>query len=334
MRIRILALGLFCVVGLSGQHRRFSWQNYCFNNPASPVCKGRDYAVKRPPRTKNGQTPGSAATNPDLSTGEMPAGPDVNGIDWRFADPEADALAGFDLTRLRNSPLARDLLARLGAGQGLSDADMQKVFERLSGVDRAALSMRGGRMVAVIVGRTMDAVLIAPDGGLKAVPVSANSMFIGHADAVDQAVRRLSINGPPSELTQAAWELQGSGEFWAVGKAGLAGSEADTAGMKDFSMTVSIGSKLAGDAAFQFEKEPPAGAVQLWQTTLGATTLEDGVLHVRLSMEPDEVKEKFGAIASSPLGRRLAGLVKAAQYLPVRDPNAPKKPGPVINGLN
>jgi hypothetical protein len=279
MGIRILALGALCVAGLWGQHRRFSWQNYsntfcispsvrpwlapsresrsrargefpspvksnpasasasgsakrqsmpfastpagsCFNNPASPVCKGREYAVKRTPRAKNGRTTGTAGANPDLSTG------------------------------------------------------------------------------------------------------------------VDQAVRRLSINSPPAYLTRAAWELQGSGEFWVVGKAGLAGSEAVAAGMKDFSMAVSIGSKLASDVAFEFEKEPAASAVQTWKTTLGVATLEDGVLHVRLSMEPDEAKEKFGGIVASMLGRHLAGLVKAAQYLPVRDPNAAKKPGPVINGLN
>ncbi|HTM49705.1 MAG TPA: hypothetical protein VL285_13515 [Bryobacteraceae bacterium] len=334
MGIRILALGVLCVAGLSGQHRRFSWQDYCFNNPASPVCKGREYAVKRTPRAKNGRTPGTAAANPDLATGQLPAGVDANGIDWRFADPEADALAGFDFTGLGNSPLARDLLSRLGASQGLTDGDMQKVFERLSGVDHAALSMRDGRIVAVIVGRTMDSVLLAPGGGLKAAPVSPNTMLVGHGDAVDQALRRLSINSAPAYLTQAAWELQGSGEFWAVGKAALAGSEAVAAGMKDFSLTVSIGSRLAGDVAFEFEKEPDANAVQTWKTTLGVAALEDGVLHVRLSMEPDEAKEKFGGIVASVLGRHLAGLVKAAQYLPVRDANAARKPGPVINGLN
>jgi hypothetical protein len=51
-------------------------------------------------------------------------------------------------------------------------------------------------------------------------------------------------------------------------------------------------------------------------------------------MKADEVQQKFGPIAVSPLGQRLTALVQAARYLPVRDTTQPKQSKPVIYGLD
>ena len=67
-------------------------------------------------------------------------------------------------------------------------ADLQKIFDGLSGVDQIALSVRDNQLVAMVTGSVTDSTLPAPEAGLKAVPVSANAMLVGRPDAVDQAV--------------------------------------------------------------------------------------------------------------------------------------------------
>jgi hypothetical protein len=53
-----------------------------------------------------------------------------------------------------------------------------------------------------------------------------------------------------------------------------------------------------------------------------------------MSVEADEATQKLGQIAASPLGQRLAAVVKAAQYIPVRVTAAPRQAKPVIYGLD
>src|SRR5579872_7061069 len=93
MSVRIFALGLLCAASLFAQRRRFSWQDLCFKNPGAPVCSGSDYAVKPQPRNA---PPRTAVTNafPSASPSAHPSLMVVGGIDWRFADPYADALIG------------------------------------------------------------------------------------------------------------------------------------------------------------------------------------------------------------------------------------------------
>src|SRR5260370_269670 len=109
MRIRLLAVGLAFTASLFGQHRRFSWQDACFKNPRAPFCDGHEYAVKPVPPGKDG----APRSNPAPSTPQSETPPVIvaRGIDWRFADPSADALAGFNFSRVPTSPPAR----RLGA---------------------------------------------------------------------------------------------------------------------------------------------------------------------------------------------------------------------------
>ncbi len=85
----------------------------------------------------------------------------IGGIDWQFVDPFADAVAGFNFRGLSSSPLARRLIAQLGTNQGISEADIKKIFDGLSGVEQIALSMRDNRIVVMVTGRVSDSTLPA-----------------------------------------------------------------------------------------------------------------------------------------------------------------------------
>lgn len=51
-------------------------------------------------------------------------------------------------------------------------------------------------------------------------------------------------------------------------------------------------------------------------------------------MDTDEVQEKFGPIAASPLGQNLGALVKLARYLPGRVSALTDPTKPAIHGLD
>jgi hypothetical protein len=186
----------------------------------------------------------------------------------------------------------------------------------------------------MVTGRVTESNFPAPEAGMKFVPVSGNAMLMGHAEAVDQAVQRINMKGFPSELAKLAEQQQAVSEFWTIGSPRLAGPEAMSAGVKRFSLTVSLRSRLTSDVAFEFYGTPNPKTLQALQTSLGATTLEGNVLHARTSMEAVEVQQKFGEFAAGPLGQRLAPLMEAARYLPVRDTTVPKQTRPVIYGLD
>jgi hypothetical protein len=179
-----------------------------------------------------------------------------------------------------------------------------------------------------------DATLPAPEAGFKAVPVSRSAMLVGHAEAVDQAVQRIAMKGFPSERTRLAEERQAANDFWALGSARLIGPQAVSAGVKQFSLAVSIRDHLTSDVAFEFYCVPSAKTLETWRTTLGATTVEGNTVHARTSMEAGEAQQKLGQIVDSPLGEPLAALVYAARYLPVRDTTVPRQTKPVIYGLD
>jgi hypothetical protein len=330
MKFRVLAVGVVWAASLFGQ-KHFNWQNYCFDHSASPACPGHEYAIKKPAKgAPTGVANPSPTASRSVTLSQMAAG----GIDWRFADPDADALAGFNFKGLAASPLAQDLIAQLGAGQGFTEADIRKIFDGLSGVDKVAFSVRDNRIVIMVTGDVTDLTQPAPNTGLKVTPISGSAMLVGHADAVDQAAQRIAMNGPPPDLTSFAMERQAHSEFWAAGPAALVGPEAVSAGVKRFSLTVSIGKRLASDMAFEFDQVPGADTLERFQTTLGSATPEGALVHVKMSMEADEVQQRFGPVAASPLGLQLASLVKGARYLPVRDITVPRKIRPMIFGLD
>jgi hypothetical protein len=256
----------------------------------------------------------------------------VDGIDWRFADPQADALAGFNVDALTAAPLARNLIGQLGGT--LKEADLKKIFDGLSSVSQVALSVHDNRVVILMTGRIAESPVLAPEAGLKATQISGTAMLFGHADAVDQASQRIVAKGPLSELARWAGELQVDGEFWAVGSARLMGPQAVSTGVKRFSLTVSIGERFTSDLAFEFNGAPNAKTLQEVKTALPSATIEGNVAHVKNSMEAEEVQRSFSQMVASPLGQQLSALVNATRYLPAPDTSAPKPARPVIYGLD
>jgi hypothetical protein len=346
MRIRVFALGLALATVLMGQGKRANWQDICFKNPAAPFCQGHDYAVKPPPAAKKDAPSKSVVNNPGFSASRpaarstaasstgAPAMVVVGGIDWRFADPFADALVGINFSGLSASPLARSLITQLGASQGLNGTDMQKIFDGLAGVDQVAASVRGQRMVVMITGRVTESNLPPPEAGLKLVPLAGSAILVGHAEAVDQAAQRIAMNAPLTESASLASERQTGNEFWAMGSPALAGPQALGTGMKRFSVAVSIRDRFSSDVAFEFNGAPNANILQALQKSLGSGALEGNTVHVRTSLEADQAQQTFGQIVASPLGQQLGILVQSAKYLPVPDTTHPKQTRPVIYGLD
>jgi hypothetical protein len=154
-------------------------------------------------------------------------------------------------------------------------------------------------------------------------------MLVGHPEAVDQAAQRIAMKLPLAEFTRLAVERQAGSDFWAIGPAALVSPQAVTAGVKRFTLTVSVRNRLTSDLAFEFDASPDPDILRTWQTTL-----EDKVAHLRMSMEAYEVQQGFGRIVASPVGQRLAALVQAARYLPVRNATVPSHTKPVIFGLD
>lgn len=319
-------MGFVCAASVSGQHQRFSWQEACFKNPTAPYCDGHDFFVK-PTKNKDGTISGGTWS-------AMPSAVDAGGIDWRFADPAADTLGVLNCSKLGASPIAHSLIDELGTDQGLRQPELQNIFRALSGLDQVALSIRADRIVLMVTGRTPDSILPAPEAGWKAVPLAGSVVLIGHTDMVDQAVQRLSMANPLSELADMALHRQADSDFWAVGSAKLASPEAVTAGVKLFMLTASIRDRLSSDTAFEFNGVPEASAIKAWLSTLADAKIEGNAVHVRMSKEADETRQSFGPIAVSPFGQRLGALIKSSRYLPVRDTATTVHTKPVIYGLD
>jgi hypothetical protein len=264
----------------------------------------------------------------------MPSALDAGGIDWRFADPSADALAVLNCKKLSDSPLAHSLIDQLGANQGLGQPEVQDIFRGLSGLDQVAFSVHEDRIVLLVTGRAPDSVLPAPEDGWKAVSFAGNAILIGHAEAVEQAVQRLSTASPLGKLADMALRRPADSEFWAAGSAKLAGQEAVTAGVKGFSLTASMRDRLTSDTAFEFNGVPEASAIRVWLSTLADAKIEGNVVHMRMSKAADETRQSFDQIGVSPFGQRLGTLIKSARYLPVRDTATTVHTKPVIYGLD
>ena len=333
VKVRVVLFGFACTAGLYGQ-KHFSWQDACFKNPAAPYCMGHEDAIKRTPPPK---PPGPTVVTNPLSSTPRTAKPSlivVGGVDWRFADPQADTLVGMNVTELLASPLARGLISQLGARQHLTDADLKKIFDGLSGVDQVAVSIRDNRIVVMVTGRVAELALPTSEAGWKTASISAGAMLVGNADAVDQAAHRITMQGSPSGLAQMAGEQQASGEFWAIGPGRLIGQEAVAAGVKRFSVNVSLRDRLASDVAVEFNGVPNPKMLEKWQATPDPATAEGNMIHVRTSVDASEAQQKFGEIAAGPLGEPLGALITSARSLPMRDTTVRKQTKPVIYGLD
>ena len=291
-----------CAAVAFGQYNRahrFSWQEYCFTNPSSIVCQGHEYFKKGPKDKQANGTSGVLAPE---------------SIDWSFADPGSDLLIGFHPGNLAASPLERKLLVQLAGQRNLGESDVANLLDRLSGVDEAAIAIRGDRMVALLLMRDAGFTIPSPGEGMKAVQASAKLILVGHNDAVDQAVKRLATDSAPDELVRAAEDRQGQSDFWIAGPADLASPQAADAGVKRFALTISAKNRIAVDLALEFTLAPNASTLRTLLPTLGAVMIDSNTVHVHLPLEE---------ISASPIGQRLPDLVTAARYLPV--PAAPKQ---------
>ena len=338
MKSRLLVFCVSSTVSLWGQHRHFSWQDACFNNPTLPYCDGHEFYSKHPNSLKDAKpgTGGTSAGDPQPSTIQKlaPSVIVVGSVDWRFADPAADVLAGFKGGKLGIPPLARNMIAELSSRQGLPDSDLHKVFAGLSGAEQIVLSAREGQMVLLVAGRSESSTLPALESGWKAVPVVGNGMLIGNAAAVDQAVERMANQGPLADSTRFAAQQAAYSEFWTVGSGKLAGSQPASQGLVRLSMTASFRDGFKGDATLEFNRVPDEKALGMWPAGLGSATVDGNAIHVQISADADKAAQMFGQIAASPIGQPLATFVKAARSLPAPDANAALRTKPVIYGLD
>lgn len=325
----MLVLGLAWTFCLHGQKKGFGvFTESCFRNPALPYCPGRDLAPK--PEPKGGAKSGAYG----MAGATVGSTIDAAGIDWRFADPDADAVAVLNSSKLSAAPLAHSLIDQLGSKQGLTQDEAQNVFGTLSGVSQVALSVRGDKILLMITGRPPDSILPAPKPGWKAVPLGTNTVLMGNADAVDQASQRLAMNSGLGELPSAAQQRTIDSEFWTAGSAKLAGQEAVSAGVKRFELTASMRDSLASETVFEFDEAPDPGAFKSWFDSLHDAKLEGSDVRVSTLMEADVTRRNAGVIAASPLGQRLAAIISSARYLPVHDTGAAVHTHPVIYGLD
>ena len=254
-------------------------------------------------------------------------------IDWRFAHPSADTLLAFHAKKLAALPLARKVIAQLGANQGLTPVDIERILERLSGVEQVAISVGENQTVVMVTGRGSDSTLPPLEPGWKAVPVVGNAVLVGQLDAVEQAVQRLTKNDPPSEMMRSAMERQADSEFWAVAFFGLVGSDAGSTKVKRFSLEISIRDHLTSDLVLEFNGSPDAKTLATWAPSLKGA-IEGNVVHVTTTIDADEVQQKLDQIAASPIGEHLTALVKSTRYLPMRNTTVPRQTKPVIYGLD
>lgn len=325
---RSLAIGLVLTSSLYAQKtHKFSWQDACFNNPSAPYCMGHEDAIKRSARTKEAVGRNAVALREDT-----PLPVNSGGINWRFADPLADAIAGFNFKELSASPLARTLVIQLAATAGVSESDMKKKLDGLSGVHQVAISTHDSRIVAMITGISVSTLPVL-ETGWKAAPVSADVVLVGHADAVDQALQRIAANSPLSDSTRLAQERQLKSEFWAAGSARFIGPQAESLSLKRFSLELSIHDRFASDATFEFNAAPSAGTFPFWPA-FGDSASENNAIHTQASLQGDEAQQRVGLFANSSLGQRLTALVTTGRYLPFRDITVLKKTKPVIYGLD
>lgn len=328
-------MGLFVATSLFGQHghRRFSWQESCFNNFGLPYCQGHDFAIKQP-KGKNGSSPGVAGYVDFPAVNVTPAEVVSGAIDWRFADPSADTLVGLHAKKLTAAPLARKMVAQLETSLGVAPAEIDNILERLSGVEQVGISVGQGQTVVMVTGRESDSTSAPLEPGWKAAPVYGNALLIGPAEAVDQAVQRLAKDDPPGDMMRLAMRRQANNEFWALGFPGQPGPEAGSTKVQSFSLELALRDRFfISDLALEFSAPPDAKALGTWAPPLKAA-VEGNVVRASTTIESEEVQQKLGLIAASPIGEHLTALVKPTRYLPIHDVTVPKQVKPKIYGLD
>jgi hypothetical protein len=133
-------------------------------------------------------------------------------------------------------------------------------------------------------------------------------------------------------MMRLAMARQANNEFWAIGFAGTPGPATATAKVQGFSVEVSVRDRFTSDLSLEFSGPPDAKTLEIWAPALRGA-IEGNVIHVTSTLEANEVQQKLGPIASSPIGQHMTDLVKPTRYLPVQEATAPKQAKPRIYGL-
>lgn len=329
MKLRVFLVSLAWAVCVYGQKKGFDFQEACFRNPSLPYCSTRAFVIKPP---KNGEKPGPGYGGAPAE-GLAPVTIDAAGIDWRFADPAADALGVLSWSKLPPESFAHSMVDQLASNLGINPTAVQNAFRALSGVNQVAISVRGDATLILVTGRPADAILPALDRGWKSANVGNGHLLVGRADAVDQALQRLSVASGLGELPQKAQQRCGDCELWVSGSAKLAGQEAANTGVKRFEVTASMQERFTTETVFEFDGAPDAGAIRVWLATLGEAKIDGNTVRAGMLIDAGAARRNLSQIARSPLGQGLAAFIQAAPYLPVRDTAATVHAKPVIYGL-
>jgi len=254
----------------------------------------------------------------------------VGGINWRFADPDADGLIGFNFGKMGLSANARGVIAQLTANQGLSEGDVKKMFDSLCNADQVVLSVRDNTALELVAGETADSKLPVLPEGWKAATLLGSAMLTGNSESVDQAMQRIAKEAPLNDLTRLAGEKQTVSDFWAVGTGKLIGSQAPDAGVTRFALAGWTQERATSEVAFEFRQTSDVKTLPKWATALDGPVIDGNVIYGRMTMETVDDWQ----FAATPLGQRLGGvLVQVARYLPARDLSAGQT-RPVIYGLD
>jgi hypothetical protein len=180
---------------------------------------GHEDALKHPKHPKEQPDRGSVV-NQTGSPGSQSGAPSVivvGAINWRFADSNAETLAGFNVSKLLESPWARRLIAEVAADQGLDEPEILKIFDRLSNVIHIGISLRGEQVVLMVTGGVADLALPELDSGWKSERAGASTMLIGSTEAVDQSLLRIATQSGLGEFASIAEQRHAAAEFWAIG---------------------------------------------------------------------------------------------------------------------
>lgn len=166
--------------------------------------------------------------------------------DWRFADPGAAMIGGFDVQSVLQSPLVKSALDQVTAKFGGAVPGMEQTLGTLGGVSQVYFSVSGRHedadVLVLMKGNLSDAMAKAfiqganmggaasgngkagdakPAGTLKMDMrrVDVNTILYGDIALLDAALRRLSLpaSATPNPLVARAKTLSDGNDFWIGG---------------------------------------------------------------------------------------------------------------------
>ena len=148
MRLKALAFAILCAIECPAQSH-MNWQNYCFEHPKAAFCPNREFSGKRTqPNEPEPTSPAVIRSNARVNTPGAARAPVTatnanviatvrSDINFQFADPAADALAGIHVRRIVDAEITRALISALLSRRGLNQEAVQDLLNRSSKIGRA-----------------------------------------------------------------------------------------------------------------------------------------------------------------------------------------------------